>query len=174
MDHNSIIDRNTYEVFKHEEDCPYAFICDKKIAPVVAQLNAKGYETIASCSGHYKSEFYEWFDEDISKLEEFKKNPRVIITEIRDNSFDFISIVDKTMTYILFSKEYNFDFLPEEFDNDMDDTKRTCIQSIISYYDENNKRKKRVIVEKEIERKCELLKDWVNKLPKVKGMIKYE
>ena len=58
MDDKSIISKDTFEVFKHEEDCPYAFICDKRIAPTIALLNKKGYSTFASCGGHYKNEFY--------------------------------------------------------------------------------------------------------------------
>ena len=53
MDHNSIIDRETFEVYEHAEDYPKAFICDKRISKSVALLNKKGYETYASCSGHY-------------------------------------------------------------------------------------------------------------------------
>lgn len=174
MDNFSIIDKNTYEVFKHEEDCPYAFICDKALAPTVALLNKKGYETFASCSGHYKSEFYEWFDEDISNLEEYQKDKNIIITEIRENNFDYMSIVDKTLTYILFSKKYEFDSIPEIFEFYKDEYDRTCIQSWINYYDENNKRKKRSIVEKEIEQRCNILKEWVNKLPDMKGNDNYE
>ena len=74
MDPYSIIDRNSYDIFKHSEDCSYAFICDKRIAEVVSILNKKGYYTFASCGGHYKIEFYEWLDEDLSNLEEYKKN----------------------------------------------------------------------------------------------------
>lgn len=174
MDNLSIIDKNTFEVFKHEEECPFAFVCDKHLATVIAELNKKGYETYASCSGHYKSEFYEWFDEDISNLEECKNDSKIIITEIRQNSFDYISIIDKTVTYILFTKKYEFDKIPEQFEIYEFDDDRTCIESYINYYDENNKRKKRGIVEKEIEQRCNLLKEWVNNLPDMKGNDKYE
>lgn len=61
MDHNSIIDRETFEVFEHAEDYPKAFICDKRIAPSVALLNKKGYKTLASCSAHYR---LEWNEQD--------------------------------------------------------------------------------------------------------------
>ena len=57
MDHNSIIDRETFEVYEHAEDYPKAFICDKRIAPSIALLNKKGYKTLASCSGHYRMEW---------------------------------------------------------------------------------------------------------------------
>lgn len=175
MDDKSIISKETFEVFKHEEDCPYAFICDKKIAPVVALLNKKGYSTFASCSGHYKNEFYEWFNEDMSNLESLIKDTKVIITEVRDDSFDYISWVDKTLVYILFDKEYEFENLPDEFElYENEDDKRTCIQCFVSYYDKNNKRKKRNIVEKEIDEKINKLNEWVKGLPNKKGMINYE
>lgn len=173
MDNFSIIDKNTYEIFKHEEDCPFAFISDKAIAPSISELNKRGYETLASCSGHYKNEFYEWFNEDIKKLNEYKNNDKVIIKEIRDDNFDYWTIVDKTITYILFNKHYDFDNLPDGFEYYLGDD-RTCIQSEINYYDEFNNRKKRKVVEEEIERNCIKLLEWVKQLPNMKGMIKYE
>ena len=171
MDDKSIISKDTFEVFKHEEDCPYAFICDKRIAPVIALLNKKGYSTFASCGGHYKNEFYEWFNEDISNLQSLIEDTKVIITEVRDDSFDYITWVDKTLVYILFDKEYVFENLPEEFEIYENDDNRTCIQCFVSYYDENNKRKKRNIVEKELDEKINKLNEWVKELPNKKGMI---
>ena len=169
MDSSSIIDRHTYEVYKHEEDCPFGFICDKEIADVVALLNKKGYKTFASCSGHYRNTFYEWFDEDIKNLDEYKNDKMNIITEVRDDSFDYISIVDKTLIYILFNGTYDLGVLPEGFiDNNTDG--RSCIECSISYYDKD-KRKKRNVVEKEIELQCNKLKEWVDSLPELKGMI---
>ena len=69
MDKNSIIDKESFEVCTNAEDHPKVFVCDKLIAPAVALLNKKGYKTFASCSGHYKIEFYEYLNEDIKKLE---------------------------------------------------------------------------------------------------------
>ena len=172
MDDKSIILKDTFEVFKHEEDCPQAFICDKRISTAIAELNKKGYKTFASCGGHYKNEFYEWFNEDISNFEDIKEDPKVIITEVRENYFDYISIVNRTLIYILFNEKYDFNYLPEGFDyyNNPGDN-RTCIQCFVSYYDENNKRKKRNIVEKELDEKINKLNEWVKELPNKKGMI---
>lgn len=170
MDSSSIISKNTYEVYKHEEDCPFAFICDKEIAPVVASLNKKGYKTFASCSGHYRNTFYEWFNEDIKELEECKKDNKIIITEIRDDSFDYISIVDKTLIYVLFNGKYELENIPDGFYIE-DSDGRTCINYEISYYDEFDKRKKRSVVEEEITKQCSILKEWVDSLPELKGMI---
>lgn len=169
MDHNSIIDRTTYEVYQHSEDYPKAFICDKQIAPAIAILNKKGYETSASCQGHYRVEFYEWFDEDLSYLEEAKANPRIIIKNIKKHSFDYWEEVTKTEIYILFKFEYKFSDCPKGFElsRDLDyyDVPRTSLRCVINYYDENNKKKKRLVVEQEIANKCELLKEWAISLP---------
>lgn len=168
MDKNSIIDRETFEVCTHAEDHPKVFVCDKSIAPVIALLNKKGYKTYASCSGHYKIEFYEYLDEDISKLEEYQNNERIIIKKIKNNSFDYWKEVDKTLLYILFSGEYIFNDLPSEFklstDNGLD-YPRTCIECEISYYDENNEHRKMIDVLNEIDNNCELLKEWATNLP---------
>ena len=171
MDHNSLINKKTYDICKHAEDCNDYFICDKVIAPAISLLNKKGYTTYASCSGHYKIEFYEWFDEDIKNLEEFKNNPRIIIKKIKEKTFDFWSEIDKTMTYILFDKQYEFKTLPKGFKIDNSNGK-TSIESETNFYDESG-RKKKNIVEKEIEEKCKILKDWIEKLPEKKG-DKYE
>ncbi len=163
MDHNSIIDKTNYKVYKHAEDYSLAFICDKLIAPSVSLLNIKGYKTYASCSGHYKLEFYEYFDCDLSKLEEYSNDKRIIIKEVRDNSFDYWYEVDKTHIYILFSSIYKFDELPDGFEYINYDDK-TCIDCTINYYDLENKRIRRD-VECEIEEKNNILKSWVDKLP---------
>ncbi len=168
MDSNSIIDKTTFEVCTHAEDHPNVFVCDKPIAPVIALLNKKGYKTFASCSGHYRIEFYEYFDEDINKLEEYQKDERIVVKKIKDESFDYWEEVDKTLLYILFVEKYEFNNLPSEFKlsiNDGLDYPRTCIECEISYYDENNVHKKMIDVLKEIDNKCELLKDWATNLP---------
>lgn len=165
MDHNSIIDKKTYEVTLHAEDNSNVIICDKNIASSIALLNKKGYKTFASCGGHYKLEFYEWFDEDISKLNEYQNDDRIIIKKIKDKSFDYWSEVDSTLIYILFIKDYNFASLPAGFSYYVDDIGRICVECQIDYYDANGTKKKRNIVENEIEEKNKLLKEWVDNLP---------
>ena len=163
MDHNSIIDRNTFEVTLHAEDHKDVFICDKAIANVVALLNKKGYNTIASCSGHYKIEYYEYLKEDINKLEEYKNNNRIIIKEIRDNDFDYWEEVDKTIMYILFDKIYDFNNLPKGFK--LDNTReKTCIEYTINFYDKNDKHRTIKDVTREIEEKSKELEEWVKQL----------
>ena len=163
MDHNSIIDRKTFEVCKDAEDHKDVFICDKEIANVVALLNKKNYKTIASCSGHYKIEYYEFLKEDISNLEEYKNNNRIIIKEVREKDFDYWEEIDKTHMYILFDKIYEFNNLPEGFtiDNSSD---KTYIEHIISFYDENNKHRTIKDVTREIENKSKELEEWVKLL----------
>ena len=164
MDHNSLIDKNTYDVTIHAEDNNNVFICDKPIANAISKLNKKGYKTIASCSGHYKIEYYEYLDEDIKYLEEYQKDDRIIIKKIKDKTFDFWQEVDKTHMYILFDKVYYFKDLPNDFIINND---KTCIDSLISFYDKNNNHKTIKEVMKEIDKKCKLLEEWVDKLPDI-------
>lgn len=164
MDHNSIVDKDTFEVCTHSEDHPDVFICDKQIANAVATLNKKGYKTFASCSGHYKVEFYEYFNEDLSHLEKLKKDSHIIIKNIKDDGFDFWSEVTKTGIYILFDKEYDFNDLPEDFVLEIFSGK-TRIEHQIYYYDKDNKKRNRQDVEYEIKKYCEILEKWANDLP---------
>ena len=163
MDRNSIIEKDTYKVYKHAEDCPYAFICDKQIADSVALLNKKGYLTFASCSGHYKIEFYEWFCDDLSKLEDYKNDSKIIIKEIKNNGFYYWDEIDFTEMYVLFNKRYKFRNLPKDFDIDYNSDNKTSIYHRINYY-KNNKRKSRKEVETEIEKYSKMLFNWVNSL----------
>ena len=165
MDKNSIIDKESFEVCTNAEDHPKVFVCDKLIAPAVALLNKKGYKTFASCSGHYKIEFYEYLNEDIKNLEEYQKYDDVIIKKVRDNSFDYWLEVSKTENYILFAKDYKFDTLPEGFKVEYDP--RTHICSEISFYDENDEHRKRSDIQNEIEDKCNRLKEWAECLPNI-------
>jgi len=168
MDKNSIIDKNTFEVCTHAEDHPDVFVCDRPIAPVISILNKKGYKTFASCSGHYRIEFYEYFNEDINKLKECQQNERIIIKKIKGNVFDYWEEVDKTLLYILFADKYEFNNLPNDFKvsiNDGLDYSRTCIECEISFYNKNNEHRKMIDVLNEIDNKCKLLKEWASKLP---------
>lgn len=118
MDHNSIIDRNTFTVYEHAEDYPEAFICDKPIAKAVALLNKKGYKTVASCSGHYyvnystdKAHTYILFD----KVYEFKNLPDGFNEEVSKNTLG----IDRTSIDYEFSrykKENNTSVLKSEYE----------------------------------------------------------
>ena len=168
MDRNSLINKKTFEVCEYAEDHEDVFICDKPIAQVVALLNNKGYSTFASCSGHYRIEYYEYFDEPLENLNEFQRNERIIIKKIKDNSFDYWKEVDKTLIYILFNDLYFFENVPLGFTvkiNDGLDYPRTVIECYINYYDEKNEHRKMTDVLSEIDDKCEALKEWALKLP---------
>ena len=172
MASSSIIDKETFEVCTHAEDHPQVFICDKPIAPVIALLNKKGYKTFASCSGHYRIEFHEYLGEDISKLKEYQNDERIIIKKIKDNTFDYWQEVDRTLLYILFDTKYEFDNIPEDFKLTINNGKnypRTCIECEINFYDEKKQHRKMASVLKEIDNKCEILKQWVNMLPENKN-----
>lgn len=172
MDHNSIIDKKTFEIYTHAEDYPNAIICDKEIAPAIATLNKKGYKTLASCSGHYKISFYEWLNEDLKKLDEVKQDTKNIIKRIGNESFDYWSEVTDTYIYILFNKKCNFLNLPEGFEeNDSDN--RTYLEHEINYYDKNDNRLSQKDIMKEIEKYCEILYEWASNLPERKD-DKYE
>lgn len=168
MDHNSLIDRNTFKVYKHAEDCPEMFICDKMIAPAIAVLNKKGYKTFASCSGHYEITFYEYYDVDINLLDEIKNNNNVIIKEVRKDSFDYWKEKEFTVMYVLFDNDYSFINNPKEFKITKIDDNRISLEHIIDYYDKNGKRRKRIDIENDIEKYSKILKEWANELPERK------
>jgi len=168
MDHNSIINRETFEVCTHAEDHPKVFVCDKRIAEAISILNKKGYKTVASCSGHYRVEFYEYFNKDLKYLDEFKKDKEIIIKNIREDGFDYWEEVTATCIYVLFYKKYNFEIpLGYELDEYTEDFPNTCIRHVIDFY-ENDKKRNRSDVEKEIDKYCNILKSWASNLPDMK------
>ncbi|MBQ9181798.1 MAG: hypothetical protein IJ134_04115 [Bacilli bacterium] len=167
MDKNSIIDKITFDVCTHAEDHPDVFVCDKVIAPAIAHLNKKGYKTFASCSGHYRIEFYEYLKEDINKLKEYQKNERIIIKNIRDKDFDYWKEIDKTVMYILFDKIYEFETIPDDFEL-KNFYGKSSIECSISFYTKNNEHRTMLDVMKEIENKGIELEQWAKSLPKNK------
>lgn len=170
MDRNSIIDRTTFEVFTHAEDCPYAFVCDKRIAPVIALLNKKGYDTYACCGGHYEGGCSERLNVDLSFLKEAQDNPGYFIREIREDGFDCYVENRLARIYILFRNKYNFDTVPEGFSIDYDEYKgneRVMIECIVDYFDENNHKKKRSTIENELDKYCNELVCWAKSLPDI-------
>ncbi|MDE6284418.1 MAG: hypothetical protein K2M17_01575 [Bacilli bacterium] len=170
MDHNSIIDRNTFEVYTHAEDCPFAFVCDKRIAPVIALLNKKGYTTFASCGGHYIGGCTERLNMDLSLLKEAQNNPEYFIKEIREDSFDCYIENRCTHIYILFSQRYDFSFIPEGFRKNEDEyngNERITLECDVNYFDDNNRKRKRSYIENELDKKCNILMNWAKNLPDI-------
>ena len=166
MDHNSIIDRDTFEVCIHAEDHPKVFICDKMIAPAISELNKRGYKTLASCSGHYSYSYYEWFDVDLSELEEVKNNSKNIIKRVGNETFDYISEVESTHIYVLFDKNYLFKAIPDGFELEYINDK-SSLEHEVSFY-KNNTRKRNKEVFNEIEKYCNILREWASNLPERK------
>lgn len=137
MDSNSIIDKTNFSVYLNSEDYPNAFICDKRIANIVAKLNKKGYETYASCGGHYNGGYSEQQDVDIEFLESIKDNKSYIIKEVRTNTFDCYIENTRARIYILFTDVYDFKDLPPCFNISYDEynnKKRCCLESLVEYY----------------------------------------
>lgn len=175
MDHNSIIDRNTFEVYTHAEDCPFAFVCDKRIAPAIAILNKKGYVTFASCGGHYEGGCRELINLNLSLLEEYQNDSECFVREIREDGFDCYVENRQSHIYVLFSKRYKFDSIPEGFttyEDEYDGNERICLECDIGYFDDNNHKKKRNEIEKELDKYCNILNSWALNLPEINKGIK--
>ena len=82
---NSLIDKETFEVYYYEKDFPNVFLVDQPLAYPISLLNKKGYKTLYSCSGHYyfvhetfHQEMYILFD----KVYQFDTLPDGFIKEI--------------------------------------------------------------------------------------------
>lgn len=171
MDHNSIIDKTTFEIYPYAEDYPNIILCDRKIAPTIATLNKKGYLTTASCQGHYLEGCNEQFNVDLSFLEEVKNNKHYFIKEIREDSFDCYSECMCTTTYLLFEKKHIFEEVPEGYELIQNDRNSTVffdgskLEHKIYFFDENNRKKSRKEIDDEIDKYCEILNKWAEKLP---------
>lgn len=172
MDNNCFIDKETFEVY---DEHPKVFICDKKIASAIANLNKLGYQTKASCAGHYEVGYQEQLDVDLSFLKEIKNDKRYIIREIKENSFDCWSEIMHTSIYVFFTEKYEFINIPEGFileDNDYPELGITnngiCIRHSIEYYDNDNKRRSKQDIESEIDKYCNILNEWAMTLPEIK------
>ena len=168
MDHNSLIDRESFEVCVHAEDHPKVFICDKLIAPSISKLNKKGYRTIASCSGHYSYSYYEWFNVNINELEKIKSNSKNIIKRIDTDSFDYISEIESTRIYVLFDEKYLFDSIPDGYKISDFNGKGVILDHKVDYYKNGSRRKQKDVVN-EIEEYCKILDKWASELPERKG-----
>lgn len=162
----SIIDKDTFEVYSKDEYSK-AFICESSIADIVAMLNKKGYKTVNCYGGDYEIAYYEVNDVDIAKLEEIKEKKGEIIKRVGDSTFDFWMEKWTTHIYISFDKEYKFDNMPKGFNLENENLK-SAIDGYVSYYNEDiTERRSREDIEKELEEKRKILKDWVEKLPNI-------
>ena len=161
MDNTKYIDTNSWEIY----DTPGIFIpVDKGIAKTICTLNKKGYNTKSSCEGHHDIRFVDMDDVDIAYLDEFKNDPRAIIKEIRDDSFDYWTEVYGTSIYILFNDSYKFASLPEGFK--LEDG--NCLRHNIEYYDNNLKRRAIPLINEEIKKYNKILYEWASNLPNIR------
>lgn len=135
---------------------------DKEICETIKVLNKKGYTTLASCAGHNNLSKYLRQECDIDLLEDLAKKEdykHSIVVDKTDKSFGLVTPVSLTQIYILFDKEYKFISLPETFIY-----KNKVLESEIFYFDKDKKISSEEL-EKEIERRNNLLIKWANDLP---------
>ena len=161
MDNTKYIDTDTWEIC----DNPKNYITvDRGIAKTICVLNKKGYITKSSCEGHHNIRFVDVDEVDITYLDEFKNDPRAIIKETRDDSFDYWTEVCGTSIYVVFKDKYEFASIPEGFK--LEDG--NCLRHNIEYYDKNLKRRNIPSINEEIKKYNKLLYEWASKLPNVR------
>lgn len=127
MDNMRYIDVSSWEIC----DSPDGFIpVDKGIAKTICVLNKKGYITKSSCEGHHDIKFVDIDEVDIAYLDEFKDDPRAIIKNINDDTFDYWAEVFGTSVYVVFADDYELPNIPKGFKFE-DNTLRHNIEIMI-------------------------------------------
>ena len=152
MDQQCLIDKETFEIY---EEHPSVFICDKKIAQTVINLNRLGYSTKASCQGHYDFRYVEEKNCPIQFLDEIKNDKTSKIEEIREDSFDYWTEITGRTIYILFAEKYKFPTLPEGFQM----SENGDLYHELYFY-KNDKRRSKEDVEIEIDHYLNILEKW--------------
>ena len=113
---------NEYTPFGEEE-----FLCDTLIAPTIAELRKKGYETSECCSGHSDQMFIENYErEETLKdgqtvkdfiYEMYTQGWTVRVTSVEGNKIKFVYMFDQARTYVFFPKFYSFNIdVPDGFE----------------------------------------------------------
>lgn len=164
---------------------------DDEIADSIIELNKKGYNTIASCSGHSNIEFYP-FTAPLSDKEELIKSGSIIYDE--SDVLYGISPSISTYCYVKFDRQYDFNTIPYGFEYESaNDAYRAYLESVekhpeykndnitfgdaisrrISFIDENGKRKPKETVEREIKMANNLLLEWAKGLEIIKSIKKH-
>ena len=161
MDKDVFINKKTFEIEDEDEN---VFICDRHIAPAVAELNKKGYKTLFSCEGHIVFGWTEIDHCDLSLLEETEKDKRFIVLRVYDDGFDYLTEHTIADIYILFAQNYHFHDLPLGFKID-EEPNSFVIRKTIEYYDGERKKTMKEL-ESEKEDALSSLYEWTKKLPK--------
>ena len=157
---------------------------DDDIAEAILELNRKGYKTYACCSGHSNIELYQYIA-PLEEKEELIKSGHIVFYEDDMVYTAYPSI--STHCYVKFDGAYNFENIPNGFRYE---TKEEAFQVHMKYLDkhpelkgidknivygdsvsrsiyfldENDKRKSKEIIEKEIKEANEDLLKWVKEL----------
>ncbi len=161
MDKDVFINKKTFEIKDVDEN---VFICDRYIAPSIAELNKKGYKTLFSCEGHIVFDWTEIDHCDLSLLEEAEKDKRIIVLRVYEDGFDYLTERTIADIYIMFAQKYHFNDLPLGFKID-EEPNSFVIRKTIEYFDGE---RKKAIKELGSEKKeaLSVLYEWAKKLPK--------
>lgn len=151
------------------DTCPDYIPVDTEIADIVKKLYELGYEVISSSAGEHKPKIVLHDKCPKNMLEYYKNNPHAYLVEERENDFDgwyeeFTSHIE-----LNFRGKFDFKDLPLGFRTEYW-PKSNCqsVWGIVSFYDENDKRKDSSIVERELKECHKALMAWVETLPKIK------
>ena len=112
MNNQKFINKETWDIVDELDD--YIPV-DSKIAKTIGILNKKGYVTKSSCAGHHDIRFIDIDEADISLLEEFKRDSKVIIRDVHDDDFDYWMEIPGSVIYIVFADNYKLPSIPEGF-----------------------------------------------------------
>ena len=144
---------------------------DDLIADSILELNKKGYKTSASCSGHSNIELYQ-FNAPLKEKQNII-NMGYTIFEESDLIYSAFPSVS-TYCYIKFDKEYKFKKIPNDFVAELNNKLINSIKNDyisldyiakrINFFDENENRKAKDQIDKEIIDTNNILLEWVNSL----------
>lgn len=159
MNNQKFINKETWDIVDELDD--YIPV-DSKIAKTIGILNKKGYVTKSSCAGHHDIRFIDIDEADISLLEEFKRDSKVIIRDVHDDDFDYWMEIPGSVIYIVFADNYKLPSIPEGFVLDGDTLKHN-----VEYYN-NDIRRSIPLINEEINKYNKILESWASSLPNIR------